>query len=142
MTQHTEQEVKPCEFANGACIHCDATEREECEGWVCPPKRPWVDAGAVLVDGRKSPEQQDSCFCHDGVSLQIVSGGAAPEGYLGKVTLLIDGKYVDYVKAQPEQDQSVTDELQSLRKFHEAAFLAHPNIDLDIEAAHGIKEQP
>jgi len=50
------------------------------------------------------PEQQDSCFCHDGVSLQIVSGGAAPEGYLGKVTLLIDGKYVDYVKAQPEQE--------------------------------------
>lgn len=24
MTQHTEQ------------------EREECEGWICPPKRPWV----------------------------------------------------------------------------------------------------
>ena len=39
----TEQEVKPCEFANGACIHCEATDRGECEGWVCPPKRPWVD---------------------------------------------------------------------------------------------------
>jgi hypothetical protein len=38
----TEQEVKPCEFVNGACIHCEATEREECEGWICPPKRPWV----------------------------------------------------------------------------------------------------
>ena len=45
--------------------------------------------------------QEDSCFCHSGVSLQSVSGGAAPEGYLGKVTLLIDGEYVDYVKAQP-----------------------------------------
>ncbi len=42
MTQHTEQEVKPCKFANGACIHCEATEREECEGWICPPKRPWI----------------------------------------------------------------------------------------------------
>ncbi len=47
------------------------------------------------------PVQEDSCFCHSGVSLQSVSGGAAPEGYLGKVTLLIDGEYVDYVKAQP-----------------------------------------
>ena len=49
MTQHTEQEVKPCEFANGACIHCEATERGDCEGYVCDDslyanyiKRPWV----------------------------------------------------------------------------------------------------
>jgi hypothetical protein len=42
MTRDTEQEVKPCKFVNGACIHCEATEREECEGWICPPKRPWV----------------------------------------------------------------------------------------------------
>jgi hypothetical protein len=32
----------------------------------------------------------------------MVSGGATEEGYLGRVTLLIDGKYVDYVKAQQE----------------------------------------
>ena len=48
---------------------------------------------------------QDSCFCHSGVSLQMVSGGAAPEGYLGWVTLLIDGAYVDYVRARPAQEQ-------------------------------------
>jgi hypothetical protein len=42
MTRDTEQEIKPCKFVNGACIHCEATEREECEGWICPPKRPWV----------------------------------------------------------------------------------------------------
>jgi hypothetical protein len=47
------------------------------------------------------PVQKDSCFCHSGVSLQSVSGGAAPEGYLGRVTLLIDGEYVAYVKAHP-----------------------------------------
>ena len=38
-----EQEVKPCEFVSGACIHCGAIDREECEGWVCPPKRLWLD---------------------------------------------------------------------------------------------------
>ena len=38
----TEQEVKPCRFANGSCIHCEATERDGCLGWVCSPKRPWV----------------------------------------------------------------------------------------------------
>ena len=43
MTRDTEQEVKPCKFVNGACIHCEATERLGCEGWICPPKRPWVD---------------------------------------------------------------------------------------------------
>jgi len=37
-----EQEVKPCKFANGVCIHCEATERENCEGWICPPQREWV----------------------------------------------------------------------------------------------------
>jgi hypothetical protein len=37
----TEQEVKPCEFANGACVNCEATERGDCQGWICPPKRPW-----------------------------------------------------------------------------------------------------
>ena len=59
--------------------------------------------GEILVQQKTQLEQEASCFCHDGVSLQSVSGGAASEGYLGKVTLLIDGEYVDYVKAQPEQ---------------------------------------
>ena len=38
----SKQEIKPCKFANGACIHCQATEKNDCEGWVCPPQRPWV----------------------------------------------------------------------------------------------------
>jgi len=44
-----EQEVKPCEFENEACIHCEATERGDCEGYVCNDslyanytKREWV----------------------------------------------------------------------------------------------------
>ena len=40
----------------------------------------------------------------------------------------------------PQRTEQETDELQSLRQFRDAAFLAHPNIDLDIEAAHDIKE--
>ena len=57
-------------------------------------------------DGKTSAQPaQDSCFCHSGVSLQMVSGGAAPEGYLGWVTLLIDGAYVDYVRARLAQEQ-------------------------------------
>ena len=39
------------------------------------------------------------CFCNNEVSLQMVSGGAAKEGYLGKITLKINGEYVDYVKS-------------------------------------------
>ena len=49
MTQHTEQAIKPCKFANGACIHCEATEQGDCEGYVCNDslyasytKREWV----------------------------------------------------------------------------------------------------
>ena len=38
----SKQEIKPCKFANGACIHCQATEQSDCEGWVCSPKPQWV----------------------------------------------------------------------------------------------------
>lgn len=47
--------------------------------------------------GELGPE--DFCYCNKSVSLQIVSGGGSPHGYLGRVTLKIDGKYVDYVRA-------------------------------------------
>ena len=62
-----------------------------------------ADLTAIHTCTPPQPMQEDSCFCHDGASLQMVSGGAAPEGYLGKVTLLIDGEYVEYVKALPVQ---------------------------------------
>jgi len=42
MTRDTEQEVKPCGFVGGACTHCEATERGDCQGWVSSPKREWV----------------------------------------------------------------------------------------------------
>lgn len=43
---------------------------------------------------------EDFCYCNDEISLQMVSGGAAPEGLYGRVTLKIDGKYVEYVRAE------------------------------------------
>jgi hypothetical protein len=46
---------------------------------------------------------QQYCFCHSGVSLQSVSGGASPDGYLGRVTLWIDDLPVEYVAAQPDR---------------------------------------
>ena len=59
MTQHTEQEIKPCEFLSGACIHCEATEQGDCEGYVCNDSlyasythRPW--------QGLEIEEVQDS----------------------------------------------------------------------------------
>lgn len=46
-------------------------------------------------------EKEDLCYCNDEISLQIVSGGAAPEGLYGRVTLKVNGEYVNYVKAPP-----------------------------------------
>jgi hypothetical protein len=50
MTRDTEQEVKPCKFENGACIHCEATKRGDCQGWVSSPKREWqgLEAEEIL----------------------------------------------------------------------------------------------
>ena len=36
------------------------------------------------------------CYCNPDVSLQMVSGGGAPDGYLGRVTLRIGDQYRDY----------------------------------------------
>ena len=45
----SKQEIKPCKFANGACIHCQATEQSDCEGWVCSPKQPWVGLTVTTI---------------------------------------------------------------------------------------------
>ena len=55
----SKQEIKPCKFANGACIHCQATEQSDCEGWVCSPKRQWV--GLMEQD---MPSGEDPMFDH------------------------------------------------------------------------------
>ena len=50
MTRDTEQEVNPCKFVSGACIHCEATERGDCQGWVSSPKREWVGLTDEEID--------------------------------------------------------------------------------------------
>jgi hypothetical protein len=46
------------------------------------------------------PEGEESyCFCNDEISLQMISGGGAPEGYRGRITLLLDDDvYIDYIR--------------------------------------------
>ena len=56
----SKQEIKPCKFANGACIHCQATEKNDCEGWVCSPKRQWVGLTEeeIMVIGDKVANEE------------------------------------------------------------------------------------
>ena len=51
----------------------------------------------VDVEPVKLSPFEDFCYCDHEISLQIVSGGAAPEGLYGRVTLQVKGEYVDYV---------------------------------------------
>jgi hypothetical protein len=55
MTRDTEQEVKPCGFVGGACTHCEATERGDCQGWVSSPKREWVGLTDEDVNRESAP---------------------------------------------------------------------------------------
>lgn len=61
--------------------------------------------GRIQALREKLSKGEHSCYCDDSIIPQMVSGGAAPEGLYGRVTLLVDGKYVDYVQrtqaAQP-----------------------------------------
>jgi hypothetical protein len=53
-----------------------------------------------LLDASSEP-QEAFCYCNKDVSLQMVSGGGAPEGYLGKVTLRIGDQYREYRSGAP-----------------------------------------
>lgn len=110
------------------------------EWFAAPPAAP---ATAVPAE--------DFCYCNDEISLQMVSGGAAPEGLYGRLTLKIDGKYVEYVRAEsaappaapavPLTDEQIDKILERERMkwatspptYEFAASFARA-----IEAAHGI----
>jgi len=85
---------------------------------------------------------EDFCYCDDDISLQMVSGGAALEGLYGRVTLKINGQYVDYVKAQPAPVPLTDSELAKIAVEDE--FLLYCDQDSfneiarAIELAHGI----
>ena len=72
---------------------------------VCPST---VQAAEEAIAQPEQALEEDFCFCNDGINLQIVSGGAAVGGLYYCVTLKIDGEYVDYVRAQPEQEPVAT----------------------------------
>lgn len=78
---------------------------------------------------------EDFCYCDDDISLQMVSGGAALEGLYGRVTLKINGQYVDYVKAQPAPAEPVSREHAIALRDAELCgcedmyFAARPQID-------------
>ncbi len=70
------------------------------------------EAAVIMADIRahlaaQPAPDEDFCYCDDDISLQMVSGGAALEGLYGRVTLKINGQYVDYVKAQPAPAEPV-----------------------------------
>ncbi len=54
-TNMTEQEVNPCRFVDGACTHCEATERGDCQGWVSSPKREWQGLTDADVNRESAP---------------------------------------------------------------------------------------
>ena len=70
-----------------------------------------AELAATKAQGVVMPDTEDFCFCGKHVSLQMISGGASNHGYLGSVTLLIDGEYVEYTRlnAAPVQQVSVPD---------------------------------
>jgi hypothetical protein len=68
MTRDTEQTVQKCKFANGACIHCEATERGDCQGWVSSPKREWQGLTDEDVNRESAPiAQQMKLAFHAGM---------------------------------------------------------------------------
>lgn len=78
-----------------------------------------------------APAARCAC-CPEGL-LDSFTGGAAPEGLFGRVTLLINGQRVDYVPAsQPVKAQPLTDEQAS------SLWREHLRVsDLDGASIHG-----
>jgi hypothetical protein len=74
-----------------------------------------------------SKASEDFCYCHDGVSLQMVSGGGAPDGYLGKVTLRIGDQYRDFYThhqaSEPEPSTAGERAVQPMTAHRAAYFM-------------------
>jgi len=81
----TKVDVEPCCTNWKAGTNCFADPQPN-----CPHLK-------VDVEPVKLSHSEDFCYCDHEISLQIVSGGAAPEGLYGRVTLQVKGEYVDYV---------------------------------------------
>jgi len=95
------------------------------------------EAIAALKERLAQPEQEPIGYLSEGGAERLFAKKQAHEQIKNFRLFAHD---VPVYAHPPQRTEQETDELQSLRQFRDAAFLAHPNIDLDIEAAHGIKE--
>lgn len=86
--------------AEYAAEGCDFTDRFWMHNVVARHVETMPDSLARCLLHVLRPPAEDPCFCCSDISLQIVSGGGSQEGYLGRITCLVDGKYVDYVRAE------------------------------------------
>ena len=68
--------------------------------------KPTFDQARAALDAPSEPKEA-FCYCNEDVSLQMVSGGGAPEGYLGKVTLRIGDQYREY-RSHPDAPSGTT----------------------------------
>mgnify|MGYP003452400876 FL=1 len=86
--------------AEYAAEGCDFTDRVWMHNVVARHVETMPDSLARCLLHVLRPPAEDPCFCCSDISLQIVSGGGSQEGYLGRITCLVDGKYVDYVRTE------------------------------------------
>ena len=60
----------------------------------------------VIKDYTDGTKMQTFCYCDEEVSLQFVSGTGSKYGALGRVTLRIAGKYVEYIRLKQRKFRS------------------------------------
>ena len=96
----------------------------------------------VTSESNTPPSSEESyCFCNDEISLQMISGGGSPEGYRGRVTLLLDDDmYIDYIRK--DLYDAVVAENEAVRKAnidcvnHFEAVLADLKLSEDLRKAN------
>ena len=110
------------------CYACDHAETKVdvepcCANWKAGTNcfaDPYPNCPHLKVDVEpvKLSPSEDFCYCGHEISLQMVSGGAAPEGLYGRVMLQVKGEYVDYVPASTLAALRAENEdhIQQLRK--------------------------
>ena len=52
----------------------------------------------LITEGKTFVEGEDFCYCNDGISLQIVSGGGHAAGLYGCLTVKIGDEYIQYMR--------------------------------------------
>jgi hypothetical protein len=92
------------EDGEGQENHCSECGAEP--GQMCSDEEGTEHGRKVHAVRQALPDGQQFCYCGDEISLQGVSGGAAPEGLYGSVTIKVGGEFVRYVRA-PQQAQGV-----------------------------------